>query len=47
MTATYPDLCKIAKVIPVHKGGESVNDNYRSISLLQVLSKILEKIVNM
>ena len=33
MTATFPGMCKIAKVITVHKGGESVNDNYRPISL--------------
>ena len=43
MTTTFSDMCKIAKVIPMHKGGESVNDNYRTISLLPVLSKILEK----
>ena len=42
MTATFPDMCKIAKVIVVHKGRESVNDNFRPISLLPVLSKILE-----
>ena len=47
MTATFPEMCKIAEVIPVHKGGESVNNNYTSTSLLPVLSKILEKNVNM
>ena len=47
MTATFPDMCKTAKLIPVHKGGESVNDNYRPISFLLVPSKILEKTVDM
>ena len=47
MTATFPDMCEIAEVISLHKGGESVNNNYRPISFLPVLSKILEKIVNM
>ena len=47
MTATFPDMCKIAKVILLYKVGESVNDNYRPISLLPALSKILEKTVNM
>ena len=45
MTASFPDMCKIAKAIPLHKGGESVYDNYRPISLLPVLSKILEKML--
>ena len=34
MTATFPDMCKISKVIPVHKGGESFNDNYRPIFIV-------------
>ena len=37
---------KIAKISPVHKGGDrSSMDNYRPISLLSCFSKILEKIV--
>ena len=42
----FPDLMKLAKVIPLHKGGESqIPDNYHPISLLPVFSKILEKVV--
>ena len=43
---TFPQKNKIAKVIPVHKNGstEDVN-NYRPISLLPTLSKIMEKLV--
>ena len=37
---------KIVKVIPLHKGGpSSVCDNQRPISLLQVLSKVIEKVI--
>ena len=40
-----PDKMKIAKVIPVFKGGvENEICNYRPISVLTVFSKILEKI---
>ena len=41
-----PDQFKLAKVIPLHKGGEKDDvDNYRPISLLPVMSKILEKLM--
>ena len=39
-----PLQMKIAKIIPIHKGGDrSSMDNYRPISLLSCFSKILEK----
>ena len=42
-----PDLLKIAKVIPIYKGGDSSEmNNYRPISLLSNFAKILEKIVH-
>ena len=36
----------MAKVIPLHKGGEKIiSDNYRPISLLLVISKVIECVV--
>jgi hypothetical protein len=45
-TGCVPKQLKIAKVIPLFKSGEKETlDNYRPISLLNVFSKVLEKIV--
>ena len=42
----FPNLLKIAKVIPICKGDDNDNPvNYRPISLLRIFDKIFEKIV--
>ena len=43
----FPDLMKLAKVIPIFKSGSKLLvTNYRPISLLSVFSKIFEKLVH-
>ena len=43
-TGVFPDSLKIAKVNPIHKSGPKDDPaNYRPISILSVLSKIIEK----
>jgi hypothetical protein len=42
----FPSKLKKCRVIPIYKAGDSLDvDNYRPISLLSSISKILEKIV--
>ena len=42
----FPDEMKIAKIIPLFKSGdEKLPNNYRPISILATLSKVLEKVV--
>ena len=46
-TGYFPKFCKIAKVIPLFKSGEKTDvQNYRPISILPILSKIIEKVVH-
>ena len=45
-SGVFPDLMKIAEVIPLHKGkSRDSGSNYRPISLLTTMSKVLEKVV--
>ena len=45
-TGIFPELLKLAKVIPTFKkGNELLCENYRPISLLSVFSKIFEKVI--
>ena len=42
-----PDMAKLAKIIPIDKEKDKKKiSNYRPISLLPVISKILEKVVH-
>ena len=43
----FPNACKVAKLKPIFKKGKKVDlSNYRSISLLPMISKIIEKVVH-
>ena len=45
-SGVFPDMMKLAKVIPLHKkDSPEVAFNYRPISLLSVFSKIFEKLI--
>ena len=42
----FPDVLKIARVVPIHKNGQTGDfNNYRPISVLPFFSKLLEKLV--
>ena len=46
-TATFPQIWKTAEVVPLFKSGDKTNaDNYRPISILPVISKIIERHVH-
>ena len=43
-TGTVPDLLKLANIIPIYKSkNKELLNNYRPISLLPTVSKLLEK----
>ena len=43
----YPDDLKVAKVTPLHKKGDkTIDENFRSISVLTQINKIFEKIIH-
>ena len=42
----FPSCLKLARVIPLHKGGRKDDtNNYRPISILPIFSKIFERVV--
>ena len=46
-TGVFPNALKVAKVIPLHKGGSTQDmNNFRPISLLSIFDKIFEKIMH-
>ena len=45
-TGVFPDIWKLANVVPVHKKGQkNLLKNYRPISLLPIFGKIFEKLI--
>ena len=46
-TGIFPDPLKLSKIIPIHKKGSKLEvENYRPISLLSNINKILEKLMH-
>ncbi len=42
----FPNECKLAAVIPIFKGGHCLSiSNYRPVSILPLVSKLVEKLV--
>ena len=46
-SGVYPNLLKLVKVVPIHKGGTTQDINkYRPISLLSIFDKIIKKLMH-
>ena len=46
LSSKFPLMCKIAKLKPLYKKGKNNElKNYRPVSLLTILSKIIERVV--
>ena len=46
ITGLYPSKLKLAKVIPIFKGGDETDpSNYRPISLLSLFNRLFEKVM--
>ena len=46
-TGVFPSELKIAKIVPIHKGGSRKDcNNYRPISILPAIAKFIEKVVS-
>ena len=46
-TGIFPCDWKVAKVTPIHKDGDKSDmDNYRPISVISIIAKIMEKLVH-
>ena len=46
-SGVFPDVLKVAKTIPLHKGGSTLEvNNFRPISLLSIFDKIMEKLMH-
>ena len=40
----FPDILKVVKILPIHKNGaKNVPSNYRPISVLPVISRVIER----
>lgn len=44
-TGIFPDMLKVSKVFPIHKGGDFSENNFRPISMVPCLSKIIEAVL--